>query len=107
MLPDWQMGNEEDAYFGKPDDGMQVDPDGNPATPAAPRSQPGTGDGDQVQSLIDGQTPDPAPSPRPGQELNQAWIDHVTGRDNAQPRRDASPRASAPPRPDQDVRPNQ
>ena len=107
VLPDWQMGNEEDAYFGQPDDGMQVDPDGNPATPAAPRSQPGTGDGDQVQSLIDGQTPDPAPAPRPGQELNQAWIDHVTGRDNAQPRRDATPRASAPPRPDQDVRPNQ
>ena len=113
VLPDWQMGNEEDAYFGKPDDGMQVDPDGNPTNPAAaaPRSQPGTGDsGDQVQSLIDGPAPDAPPSPRPGQELNQAWIDHVTGRDNAQPRRDPSPQRSSPPpasRPYPDDRPNQ
>ncbi|WP_174286542.1 transglycosylase domain-containing protein [Sphingomonas bacterium] len=105
VLPDWQMGNQEDAYFGQPDEGMQVDPDGNPVTPA-PRSQPGTGDGgDQVQSLID-RAPDPAPPPRAGQELNQAWIDHVTGRDG-QPRSDAPARSLPPSRPDQDDRPNQ
>ncbi len=106
VLPDWQMGNEEDAYFGQPDEGMQVDPDGNPAPPAAPAARGQQGEGDQVQSLIDGQAPDPAPSPKAGQELNQAWIDHVTGRDNGPPRSDA-PRASAPPRPVQDERPNQ
>ena len=30
-MPDWQMGNEEDAYFGEPDDRVFVDPDGNPS----------------------------------------------------------------------------
>ena len=109
VLPDWQMGNEEDAYFGQPDDGMQVDPDGNPVPPPPAVHRPaGTEEGgDQVQSLIDGASPDPAFSPRPGQELNQAWIDHVTGRDDGQPRRDAPVRALPPTRPVQDDRPNQ
>ena len=44
-LPDWQLGNEEEAYFGQPDDSIQpgatvgVDADGNPL-PAPPTAAP-------------------------------------------------------------------
>ena len=99
-MPDWQMGNEEDAYFGQPDDGMQVDADGNPVQPPAPRRQPADPDsGDQVQGLIDGQQqPDAPPTPpapqQPPQQLNQAWLDRVTGRGDQRP---AAPPRGTPP----------
>ncbi|WP_267378171.1 PBP1A family penicillin-binding protein [Sphingomonas sp. GC_Shp_6] len=96
-MPEWQLGNEEDAYFGQPDNGMAVDADGNPVQTAP------------AQPADDGPAPDPrAPAPSddadsapPRQELNQDWIDRVTGRD---PRRTAppAPRERAP----QDDRPN-
>ena len=78
-LPEWQLGNEEDAYFGEPDNSSSmVDPDGNPVGPEAeaPSVQvnPGTDDTDRS----------------PPQQLDDL-IDRVTGRDET---RDANRDAS-------------
>ncbi|WP_174293316.1 transglycosylase domain-containing protein [Sphingomonas bacterium] len=85
-LPDMQL--DDDLYFGQPDNGTYVDDDGNPVPPA-----------DQPAAPVD--QPAPADAPRPPdaqarQQLDQDWIDRVTGR--GAPRRPA--RA-------QDDRPNQ
>ena len=79
-MPDWQLGNEEDAYFGQPDNGMEVDADGNPVqtAPAAPEDD---GPSQDQRAPAPPQAPD-ADTPPPRQELNQDWIDHVTGRDS-------------------------
>ena len=76
-LPDWQLGNEEDAYFGEPDEGMMVDRDGNPAA----RDAQGSQDGDAAIQL-DGAAPNAGPPPAndPSQQLDEL-IDRVTGRD--------------------------
>ena len=78
-LPDWQLGNEEDAYFGEQDNvtdaGAQVDPDGNPlpgASVSAERPAP-------PPQADDGEPPEPR------QQLNQDFIDHAIGRDRRAP----------------------
>ena len=72
-LPEWQLDNDEDAYFGQPDNGQMVDGDGNPIEQAqpAPREDGGTAgdDGD-----AEGRS---AP-----QQLDDL-IDRVTGRDDS------------------------
>jgi penicillin-binding protein 1A len=79
-LPEFDLGSDEQNYFGMPDDGMQVDPDGNPIAtePAAP---------------ADEDVPTPAPAPAPAQEerapepqrLDQDWINRAVGRDGQAP----------------------
>jgi penicillin-binding protein 1A len=94
-LPDQQLDNEED--FGGPDNGMMVDPDGNPIDQGAGQPAPGGGDqavdpdGNPVPSQDQSSDEPPVPpQPRP-QKLDQQWLDHVLGRDgNRQPR--AAPR---------------
>ena len=98
-LPDWQLGNEEDAYFGEQDNSTGVDPDGNPLPQAAPPpirqpQPPASWSADGAGPPVDVEQ---APAP-PRQQLDQAWIDRATGRDprNApvrqRPPRDAPPR---------------
>jgi penicillin-binding protein 1A len=85
-LPEWQLEPDEESYFGQPDesqdDGQMVDGDGNPIerpVPApVPRQEPDYGQ----QPAIEGDQPAPVQP----QQLNQDWIDRVTGRDA--PRRD-------------------
>ncbi|MEG3163718.1 PBP1A family penicillin-binding protein [Sphingomonas sp. PB2P19] len=82
-LPEWQLEPDEESYFGQPDetpvDGQMVDSDGNPierpAAVPAPRQEPG----DEQQSRLESDQP-VQPQPQP-QQLNQDWIDRVTGRD--------------------------
>jgi penicillin-binding protein 1A len=69
-LPEWQLEPDEEAYFGSPDNGMMVDPDGNPI-------------GDPVGDLLDQQGEPPpretAPPADPG-KLDQEWMDRVLDR---------------------------
>lgn len=88
-LPEWQLEPDEETYFGAPDEGaIFVDEDGYPIEAPVPRGPgydaPGTG----VERPAPGyepQTPSP-PEPRPGERLNQDWIDRVTGATPRQPR---------------------
>ena len=99
-MPDMQLEPDEESYFGQPDNGgAMVDDDGNPLPQA-----PGRPQAEDEQPAAD----DPrAPAPdddgaRP--QLNQDWIDRVTGRE--------APRHEAPRGQDdrpryEDERPNQ
>lgn len=65
-LPEWQLEEDDDAYFGAPEDGGLVDENGMPIElpPADPDS-------------------DGTPAPPPGDDgpvLNQQWIEEQTGR---------------------------
>ncbi len=86
-LPEWQLEPDEESYFGQPDNGdpgQMVDGDGNPIERPAP-TQPAP-DYDAGPPPIDGDQPVPVQP----QQLNQDWIDRVTGRDG--PPRDGSGR---------------
>ena len=109
-LPELQLDNEEQSYFGAPDNATYVDENGNPIEPA---TQPGE-DGQQVDA--DGNpVPGQGEAPPPGRQekLDQDWMDRVIGRDSPrrpQPPRDARPGQAPPTRPGerpQDSRPNQ
>ena len=68
-LPEWQLEPDDEAYFGQPDNGQMVDPDGLP--------EPGAQDDQGI--------PDPgqdyeAPPP---EKLDQHWLDGVLGRDRS------------------------
>lgn len=59
-LPEWQLEPEDNAYYA-PDNGMFVDPDGNPL----PEDQQPRSDGSEEQA--------------PDERLDQDWIDRMTG----------------------------
>ena len=76
-LPEWQLEPDEESYLGQPDNadpGQMVDGDGNPIERPAP-TQPAP-DYDAGPPPIDGDQPVPVQP----QQLNQDWIDRVTGR---------------------------
>jgi penicillin-binding protein 1A len=84
--PEWQVEPDEEAWFGAPDPGMQVDADGNPIVPRDPA---------YGQPFPDGPAPPPGSPPPSRQDvrpridepqLDQEWIDNVTGRGRQQPR---------------------
>jgi penicillin-binding protein 1A len=66
-LPEWQLEPEDNAYYAGPDNGMFVDEDGNPL----PEDQ---------QPLTDGTEPTPATPAEPEDQIDQDWIDRMTGR---------------------------
>ncbi|MGK6354191.1 PBP1A family penicillin-binding protein [Sphingomonas sp. DT-207] len=66
-LPEWQLEPEDNAYYAGPDNGMFVDEDGNPL----PEDQ---------QPLTDGTEPTPAAPAEPEDQIDQDWIDRMTGR---------------------------
>ncbi|OYY64657.1 transglycosylase domain-containing protein [Sphingomonas sp. 28-62-11] len=106
-LPD-ESALDEESYFGQPDNGLFVDENGNPVDPDSTAPADGsmvTPDG----GPIDGDAP-PADEGdrRPGQQLDQAWMDRVLGRSNG-PRSGTNPPASRTPPGDrsQESRPNQ
>jgi penicillin-binding protein 1A len=114
-LPEWQLEPDEESYFGQPDNsqdggqggqdgGQMVDGDGNPIERPAPVRQAAPNDDSGSPAIESDQ-----PSPAPPQQLNQDWIDRVTGRDA--PRREApagrQPLQRDVPRDRQDERPTQ
>ena len=79
-MPDQQLEPDEESYFGQPDNGALVDPDGNPIAQGG--EQPQT---DDEQAAPDEAGDDRAPVPdgeAPRPQLNQDWIDRVTGRES-------------------------
>jgi penicillin-binding protein 1A len=93
QVPDWQDEPDNEAWFGAPDNGQFVDPDGNPVSPApaqqSRRAAPETPD--------DGDSANP-----PDQRLDQGWLDRAVNRDRG-PRR---PPRNLPPPPDPSDRPD-
>lgn len=90
-LPEWQLEEEGDAYFGAPEDGALVDENGMPIELPATAPVPDTGPA----------APPPSETPDDGPVLNQQWIEEQTGRrapgDNgAQTKNGAPPRAAPP-----------
>ncbi|PZQ23412.1 MAG: penicillin-binding protein [Sphingopyxis macrogoltabida] len=79
-LPEWQLEEEGDAYFGAPDEGGLVDENGMPIE--LPVDAPAIGD-------------DPLPQPQQPQDdgptLNQQWIEEQTGRRPPPPAADKGP----------------
>ncbi|MGL3822034.1 transglycosylase domain-containing protein [Sphingopyxis sp. R3-92] len=87
-LPEWQLEEEGDAYFGAPEDGALVDENGMPielpATAPVPNSDP--------------EAPPPSETPDDGPVLNQQWIEEQTGRRSSGENNGAAPKNGAPPR---------
>ncbi|WP_107045567.1 transglycosylase domain-containing protein [Sphingomonas sp. STIS6.2] len=96
-LPEWQLEPDEESYFGQPDNGqMMVDENGNPIEPGGVPDMPSDAPAGEPIPRPDADPSDQAPQV-PQQQLNQDWIDRVTGRDA--PRRDpAAPQPRAPQR---------
>jgi len=111
-LPELQLDNEEQSYFGAPDNASYVDENGNPVEPGTVQPVPNE-DGQQVDA--DGNPlPGQGEAPPGKQErLDQEWMDRVIGRDSPRrpaPPRDDRPGLAPPTRPaerPQDSRPNQ
>jgi penicillin-binding protein 1A len=109
-LPEWQLEPDEESYFGNPDDGAFVDENGNPVAaggvPAPEDSEPGQGV-ERPSWRSERPVPEaPADAPPGEQQLDQDWIDRVTGRDPARDtRRDG--RRDRRPQPSEDERPYQ
>jgi penicillin-binding protein 1A len=80
-LPEWQLEEEDDAYFGAPDEGGLTDENGMP-----------------IELPYDARPPESdAPPPQPqddGPVLNQQWIEEQTGR---RPPSETGPAAKAAP----------
>ena len=94
-LPEWQVEPDEESYYGEPDNGVFVDPDGNPVgQPAAP------GQGDYVTPGEEGDEAPPPQGPE-GERLDRDWINRALGREPGE--RQPPPRDSRrpPPRDDQ------
>ncbi|WP_435368380.1 PBP1A family penicillin-binding protein [Sphingomonas faeni] len=78
-LPEWQLEPDEQSYFGQPDNGqMAVDADGNPIEQDAAPVPTDAQTGDTIPRPDADQPETPAAPP---QQLNQDWIDRVTGRE--------------------------
>lgn len=78
-LPEWQLEPDEESYFGQPDnsqDGQMVDGDGNPIERPVPMQEPAPEDESGAPAIESDQ-----PAPVQPQQMNQDWIDRVTGRD--------------------------
>ena len=79
QAPDWQQEPDDEAWFGTPDNGQFVDPDGNPvARPPAVSAPPV----DQGAAPDRGGADDSSP---PDDRLDQDWLDRAVGRDRAPP----------------------
>jgi penicillin-binding protein 1A len=78
--PEWQLEPDDEAYFGEPEGGMQVDADGNPIVPQDPAY--GAPFPDRPAPLP-GSPPPSRDQARPRvdePQLDQEWIDNATGR---------------------------
>ncbi|WP_374942875.1 PBP1A family penicillin-binding protein [Sphingomonas sp.] len=102
-LPEWQLEPDEESYYGDPDNGMatgqMVDGDGNPIA-TAPATEP-----EEPANEPRATPPDTAPATP--QQLDQDWIDRVTGRGDPSRQQPAPQPRTPAPRPLQDDRPTQ
>jgi penicillin-binding protein 1A len=98
-LPEYQLEPDQESYFGEADNGLFVDENGAPlepgVTPAPVEGQQVDQDGNPIvrlprpeQSQGQGAGQDGTQRAADGEKLDQAWLDHVLGRD---PSRTAPP----------------
>ncbi|MFL0413131.1 PBP1A family penicillin-binding protein [uncultured Sphingomonas sp.] len=92
-LPEWQLEPDEESYFGEPDNGVFVDENGDPvAAGGVPVPVDPAGQGiERPSSRAERPVPEGYPDgdQPPPQQLDQDWIDRVTGRDQPrEPRRE-------------------
>jgi penicillin-binding protein 1A len=98
-LPEYQLEPDQESYFGEADNGLFVDENGAPlepgVAPAPVEGQQVDQDGNPIvrqprpeQSQGQGAGQDGTERPADGEKLDQAWLDHVLGRD---PSRTAPP----------------
>lgn len=109
-LPEEGLAFDEQSYFGAPDNGLFIDPDGNPVDPADAPPRDGSLVNPDGGPIDDNGAPVDEGDRPPAQQLDQAWLDRVLGRSSGP--RPAQPPAPAPtraPPPDrtQESRPNQ
>ncbi|QDX27119.1 PBP1A family penicillin-binding protein [Sphingomonas suaedae] len=110
-LPEWQMEPDEEVW-GEPDNGIYVDEDGNPIARDAPVTDPDAdpaapgveGDGQIDQDWIDRMTGRDAPRDAPPPRREQPPVDRVPPRDIPRDQRDQQ---REPLRQPQDIRPNE
>jgi penicillin-binding protein 1A len=95
QAPDWQEEPDNEAWFGAPDNGLFVDPDGNPVSrpPVQERAAPAAPD--------EGDAAGP-----PDQRLDQDWLDRAVNRGSGAPRRPPPRNLPPPPPPDPSDRPD-
>jgi penicillin-binding protein 1A len=89
-MPDWQIEGGEEAWEGEPDDFLMVDPDGNPIVPEGSAAPPVARQPQAQPEVVDEERE------IPGDQLNQEWLDRVTGR-TPPPPREPPPRRPPPP----------
>lgn len=90
-LPEWQLEPDDEAYYGKPDNGTYVDENGMPV-----EKQPSAGDQQGGPPAQPGQSGTDLEAP---QRIDQKWIDNVLGRDGGkggQPQKPAGARQGQP-----------
>ncbi len=109
-LPEEGLAFDEQSYFGAPDNGLFIDPDGNPVDPADAPPRDGSLVNPDGGPIDDNGAPVDEGDRPSAQQLDQAWLDRVLGRSSGP--RPAQPPAPAPtraPPPDrtQESRPNQ
>ena len=94
-MPDWQVEEPgEEAWFGAPEDeGQFVDEDGNPIGGGERAAPEGVGLPPRANPAIEGGSDVPVE----GEQLNQEWLDRVTGRNRLPPPEELSPPRRAPP----------
>ena len=118
-LPEYQLEPDQESYFGEADNGLFVDADGNPVEPGT-TPPPAPVEGQQVDQdgtpivrqpprapETQGEGAQPAERPAEGEKLDQAWLDHVLGRDGQRQPPRTTPRAQPVPSDRQDSRPTQ
>ena len=110
-LPEWQMEPDEESYYGAPDNSVFVDENGDPIGAGGPPPRDDYQYGQGVERpAARGERPVPDAYPEEGyapeqprqpppQQLDQDWIDRVTGREPARDERRRQPAES--PRPNQ------
>jgi penicillin-binding protein 1A len=90
-LPEWQLEADEGNYFGEADNGLFVDADGNPIPAEGVRAPEEESVADEQEEYA---TPPLAESPE--EQLDEEWIDRVTGRRERE--REPAPSRQSPPR---------
>ena len=81
-LPQWQLEDDNQAYFGDPADGSLVDENGLPVE----QDSNATGEPQFIGDPVDPENDNPDPMRNDPPKLDRRWIDEQTGAREATPR---------------------
>jgi penicillin-binding protein 1A len=86
-LPEWQLEPDAESYFGEADNAVFVDENGEPIAGAPGDAVPLEGDEDPVGEIVAPRAP-ARRAPPPGEQLDEEWLDRVTGERGREPARE-------------------